>query len=51
MGLRGLEEGGGRRKGEKARRGVECSETQKIIDVGLFTKFGQWRLGAKYNLI
>lgn len=30
---------------------VECSETQKIIDAGLFTKLGQWRLGAKYNLI
>lgn len=46
MGLRGLEEGERRRKGEKAPRGVECSETQKIIDVGLFTKFvsGDWEL-------
>ena len=36
----------GREKRGETCREVECSEAQKIIDVGLFTKLGQWRLGA-----
>lgn len=39
MERRGRKEVGERER--KACRGVEYSETQKIIDVGLFTKLGQ----------